>query len=423
MKRGIGVLKKQGGLKLKIKQPKKGPPSCKKPQQIPSRNPIKQTSSSPSFQSLEDKIASITSKASNDDEKNIKSIDNKTNDESDVDNADDPWASLFSDAETSELLQMSDTLLALRSLVQKYAAAYFMPFVLDDKCGDKQDTSIMRQGYPFVLRQMLHQVLLSQSKSNTVNAHNVLTYNQSNSFTIHNDSSNTAQEYDNHAEAATMVMKEISTLQQENKIRLLKLPTSPLSSMQQEEDIAIIETFVYIQSIQQAIEMYNTTTTEKNSSDPNILPSILAKFISLLPTETRMTISHTKLLQSFPSSHIDILIQKRFLVPSHDRDNPGYISSLSSSSSCTSFYYFTLPSLGKAVQQINRGRQNILQRLKMSYRKEIPKKVLLDKGMNPNTVSALPMSFHLRDLQSLGKIAFMERPSGVFVKLLEHRQN
>ena len=419
------IIVKKGGLKLKLKQHKSqskltSNSTSTKINSIRQEIGQKQLSSE-KFDSLQSKINSITASSQ---KEAIMKKDSKDNNE--FDSINDPFASLFGKNQ-NESVDMSDTFLALKSLIQRESAAFFEPLQCTSSTFETNKTNIFHPNqnhvFPFVLRQMLHQVLLSQSCPRSQKKI------EKSFFSSKCQYSNTIP-LDNQAEAATEVMREISMLQRQNRIRLLKLPLQSSSSsfltekakkrkmgkgasyQQHEEDIAIMETETYIEAVKQAMHIYS----KESMSTSSLILSIIQTFLSIISTETRMSISHSKLIKYFsftPSYCIDILVQKRFLVPSHS--NP--------SESLSEIYYFTLPTLGKAVHQIHQGRQSILKSLRMTYRNEIPRKALMEKTFSNGRQSNLynlPMSFHLRDLISIGKVAWIERPSGIFVKLVEN---
>ena len=392
-------IKKKGGLSIKWKPKKR-----KSSETNPSNPNTQKRINSKIHQSLEQKIASISKQQQSNhsilQSENKKSHNdhnhNYDNNNNDDDNDDDFMNSLILQQEN--LLQMSDTLLAIRSLIQKNAAAYFSSLPTTQ--------SRSNEGYPFVLRQMLHSVLLSNHSTS-----------------------------DNHADAATLVMEDLAKLQKQNQIRLLKLPslfkpyqqtskhTASHSYIFSQEDIAIMETHTYIQAIQQATEVYNESSSSSSSSllQTQLFTSITNKLISILQTHTRMSISHSILTQTFTPTQIDILIQKGFLLPSQDRSN----HSLTNTNNIN--YYFILPTFGTTVNQIHHGRSYILQRLQQSYQKELSKRVVYNmtipfykktKNGQKDYEVHFSMSFHLRDLHSLGKITYKERPSGTFVQLV-----
>ena len=320
-----------------------------------------------------------------------------------------------------------DTLLALRSLVSKGAAAV---------CPLRTNSDA---GLPFVLKPMLHHALLSSvsSQSNPGEGSDATDIEETNKILS--------------AGAATGVTVELDGLRRDNVVRLLQLQGTG-GVEDSGNDIAITETSLFEQGVRDAFVLLEEAgdgrdTKQTFPSAGNDLRrysnDLCTWFISNLSSWNQAFVNYdaiAALLVSLPapcrnaSRVIDYLVGIGLLLPRR-------ASSASTRPSDRS-YWFTLPGLGVASKSIANGRQRVLNKIRRSYYGEM-KRSVLEAGMMPpsrrfepgkslvaypadshkldqkgsSTIDvAMPAAFCIRDLLSRGQIIIHETPAGQFVR-------
>lgn len=323
-----------------------------------------------------------------------------------------------------------DTKLAFQSLVQSHTCAY---------CTTYDSTSTKSIAFfPFVLRNMLYDLLTHYSNNNDVN------------------------KFHQKRRTQATINDEITNLQKENKIRLLKLNLPPInkknsSSSNNKEDVGVMETSAYIQALNNAFQytmtdqnwatffsnsQNNVYNSSSNVEDKNIQKRIHVSsckriqeiFLKeIVPQNTGISITHTSLLQSkkLSTSDIDYLVKTRILLPSSSSDHHHH------NHKQTSSYWFILPTLGEASKKIHEGRRRVLEAIRKSRFKEVTLKTIednyfsfLDKKSNNGdkttsiwknkrqelgTFTAL---FHVKDLMAKGIIQSKMKAYGEFYGLV-----
>ena len=320
-----------------------------------------------------------------------------------------------------------DTLLALRSLVSKGAAAV---------CPLRSNAAVL----PFVLKPMLHHALLSSvsSQSNQGKGNDTTNIEEKNKILS--------------AGAATGVTVELDGLRLDNVVRLLQLQGTG-GVEDSGNDIGITETSLFKQGIKDAFSLLEDAddgrgTKQTFSSARNDLRlysnDLCTWFISNLSSWNQAFVNYDAIAASLASlptpcrnaSHvIDYLVGIGLLLPRR-------ASSASTRPSDRS-YWFTLPGLGQASKAIADGRQMVLNKIRRSNYGEI-KRSVLEAGMMPpsrrfepgkslvayptgshkldqqgsSTIDvAMPAAFCIRDLLSRGQITIHETPAGQFVRV------
>ena len=321
-----------------------------------------------------------------------------------------------------------DTLLALRSLLSKGAAAV---------CPLRSNADA---GLPFVLKPMLHHALLSSvsSQSNQGKGNDATNIEETNKVLS--------------AGAATGVTVELDGLRRDNVVRLLQLQGTG-GVEDSGNDIAILETTSFEQGIRDAFALLEDAddargTKQTFSSSRNDLRlysnDLCAWFISNLSSWNQAFVNYDVIAASLatlptpcrnPPCVIDYLVGIGLLLPRR-------ASSASTRPSDRS-YWFTLPGIGKASKSIADGRQRVLNKIRRSNYGEI-KRSVLEAGMMPpsrrfepgkslvahptdshkldqqgsSTIDvAMPAAFCIRDLLSRGQITIHETPAGQFVRV------
>ena len=254
-----------------------------------------------------------------------------------------------------------DTLLALRSLVSKGAAAV---------CPLRSNAVA---GLPFVLKPMLHHALLSSVPS------------QSNPGKT-NDATNI------DAGAATGVTVELDDLRRDNVVRLLQLQGTG-GVEDSGNDIAITETIFFEQGVRDAFVLLEEAGDSRDTKQTFPLVGtdlrqfsndLCQLFISNLSSRNQAFVSFDAIaasLASLPvpcrsgSRVIDYLVALGLLLPRR-------ASSASTRQSDRS-YWFTLPGLGQASKSIADGRRRVLNKIRRSNYGEI-KRSVLEAGMMPS---------------------------------------
>lgn len=327
-----------------------------------------------------------------------------------------------------------DTLLALRSLVSKVAAAV---------CPLR--TNATTAGLPFVLKPMLHHSLLSSvssqsnpGKGNGSDNHVATNIEETNKILS--------------AGAATGVTVELDDLRRKNVVRLLQLQGTG-GVEDSGNDVAIMETCFFELGIRDALvvleEANDGVSTKQTFSSAGTdlrrySNDLCQWFISNLSSWNQAFVNYDAIafsLVSLPapcrdaSRVIDYLVGIGLLLPRR-------ASSASTRPSDRS-YWFTLPGLGKASKSIADGRQRVLNKIQRSNYGEM-KRSVLEAGMMPSsrrfepgkslvayptdshkldqqgssTIEvSMPAAFCIRDLLSRGQIAIHETPAGQFVRV------
>lgn len=322
-----------------------------------------------------------------------------------------------------------DTLLALRSLVSKGAAAV---------CPLRTNTACL----PFVLKPMLHHALLSSvssqsnpGKCNGNNTHDATNIEETNKILS--------------AGAATGVAVELDDLRRKNVVRLLQLHGTG-GVEDSGNDLAIMETNIFEQGVrdafgvpEQAYDGVNIKETFSSSSTDlrRYSNDLCHWFTNNLSRWNQAFVSHDAIVASLvslpapcreASRTIDYFVGIGLLLPRRASSASTRLSDRS--------YWFTLPGLGQASKSIADGRQRVLNKIRRSNYGEI-KRSVLEAGMMPssrrggpgkslvidshtldqqgsNTIDvAMPASFCIRDLLSRGQITVHETPAGQFVRV------
>ena len=317
-----------------------------------------------------------------------------------------------------------DTLLALRSLVSKGAAAV---------CPLRTNTTTA--GLPFVLKPMLHHALLSSVslQPNPERGNGGTNVEETNKILS--------------AGAATGVTVELDDLRRQNIVRLLQLQGTG-SVEDSGNDIAIMETHFFERGVRDAFVLLEEVDDDHITKQA--FPSagddlrqysndICQWFLDNLSSWNQAFVNYDAIHLSlasltapcrYASRVIDYLVGIGLLLPRRASSASTRLSDRS--------YWFTLPGLGKASKSIAESRCRVLNKIRRSNYGEI-KRSVLEAGMMPssrkfepgkslvahnldqqgsNSVElAMPAAFCIRDLLSRGQITIHETPAGQFVRV------
>jgi hypothetical protein len=195
-----------------------------------------------------------------------------------------------------------------------------------------------------------------------------------------------------------VVSRQLQDLQRQNRIRVLQAPTTTTTFR------VFLLTDHYIQGAQTAAINDNTTI---DSATPFALQQW---FVRHLCDWTTVVIAKTSIAESFqrdPLSKwnlptlLDSLVHAKLLLPTrqhHNNQQDGYI--------------LWLPSWGTVLKAWNTACNQVLANLRRSYYKE------LSRASLNQPYSPIPTTLVIDWLVSTGQVQFIERPSGLFVKLI-----
>jgi hypothetical protein len=313
---------------------------------------------------------------------------------------DNHFDNLIDDQDLWDATSYSDALFAMKSLLQQHQYAV-----------------VGTHNVPFVLRNMIHAVMMG------------------------ND--------DNDVGASTIIGQELEELVQQGKVRMIKLLTTNTNasstaygSADATQDVAIFEEALFLGEVQrilfQCCENIDSNDRTYTSSHRitladrfshalqrihtmHVTEVDLIRYMTSYPTTTTNDRPSSNPIRHYPSldckneGDIHILLRAGLLIPkpqtrclslgtttSYDHVTPNTV------------YYLSLPGMGEASRSIDKGRQELLLRIKRSLHKEIKQSTLLSKPIKNSPFSSI---FHLKDLLSSGKVTLSKMPCGIFVKL------
>lgn len=302
---------------------------------------------------------------------------------------------LIDDQELWDATSYSDAFFAMKSLLQQHQYAV-----------------VGSHNVPFVLRNMIHAVMMG------------------------NDDSDVGP--------STIIGQELEELVQQGKVRMIKLFTTNTTAYGADatQDVAIFEEALFLGEAQrillQCCENIDSNDRTYTSSHRITLADrfshalqrihtmhvtevdLIRYMTSYRPTTTHDPpssdpVSHYPSLDCKKEGDIHVLLRAGLLIPKPQTR----CLSLGTTTSCdhvtpNTVYYLSLPGMGEASRCIDKGRQELLLRIKRSMHKEIKQSTLLSKPMKNSPFSSI---FHLKDLLSSGKVRLSKMPCGIFVKL------
>ena len=334
----------------------------------------------------------------------------------------------FSENHISESSLPNDVIMAIRSLACKQSVAY---------CPLSSSTLL-----PFILKPMLHQAFLCKPTAPTTDFLQVESYMIDHESQFQNCLTN----------ANTGVNIELLDSCQKNTVRLLALLGTggcDDTTVNREDDIAIMETQHYVEGILDAfhrsswLSKQRTTTNDRDYEVVRDSSSYCNRKASYWTDDQCSQVIQWYIaeLKSWTGTYVKHVDIDRAAKKTNDRNQPTTVFALPTGSTtqmivdyllsigvllprkipnviATDSFWFTLPLLGTVSKALTTGRKQMMTQFKRSYYKEMKMSTILTKAFGDKNYN-FPANFLVRDLVSRGIVKILETPSGEFVRLIQ----